>query len=281
MQTPTTEDIRAAWDRIAPGFDRHDTPHSMQLGERVLDLLDVRPGVRLLDVAAGTGALAIPAARRGARVTAVDLAPTMIELLAARADNESLDNVEGRVMDANDLELPSDSFDLSASINGVSLLPDLDGGLSEMARVTRPGGEVALVAFGPPQQAQFITFVVAALKAAVPDFPGFPMDPPPLPFQLADPEEMARRLVRADLEEVRVEQLTWEVRSGRDHAAQELWDVFTNSNPIGAQMVAGLSPDQEHEVKRVLAGMLSERADGDGTTTLTTAINVGLGRPPA
>lgn len=281
MHAPTIEDIRTGWDRIAPGFDRHDTPHNMKLGEQALDLMEVGKGSHFLDVGAGTGALTLPAARRGARVTAIDIAPRMIELLCARAKDDGLDNVEGRVMDGNELDLPPDTFDVSASINGVSLFPDMDGGLAEMVRVTRPGGQVGVVAFGPPQHAQWITYVVAALTAAVPDFPGFPMDPPPLPFQVADPEEMARRLVRAGLEEVRVEHLTWEVRTGPQHPAQDLWDAFTHSNPIGAQMVAGLSPDQEHEAKRVLAGMLAERADDDGSTRLTTAINVGLGVSPA
>lgn len=281
MQAPTLDDIRAGWDRIAPGFDRHDTPHSMKLGEQALDLIEIREGTRFLDVGAGTGALTIPAARRGARVTAIDIAPTMIELLCARAKDDGLDNVEGRVMDGSDLDFPADAFDVSASINGVSLFPDMDGGLAEMVRVTGPGGRVGVVAFGPPQQAEWITYVIAALTAAVPDFAGFPMDPPPLPFQVADPEEMARRLVRAGLEDVRVEHLTWEVRTGPEHPAQDLWDAFTHSNPIGAQMVAALSPEQEHEVKRVLAGMLRERSEDDGTTPLTTAINVGLGEVPA
>lgn len=52
---PTTEQLWAAWDAIAPGFDRFVVPESMQLGERLLDRVDLRPGTRLLEVAAGSG----------------------------------------------------------------------------------------------------------------------------------------------------------------------------------------------------------------------------------
>ena len=81
----------------------------------------LRPGERLLDVAAGTGALGLPAARFGAQVLATDIAPAMIERLEARARAEGLTNIEARVMDGHALELEDDTFDVSASQLGVSL----------------------------------------------------------------------------------------------------------------------------------------------------------------
>ena len=56
-----------------------------------------------------------------------------------------------------------------------------------MKRVTRPGGRVFLVVYGPPTQFEFLGFFMAAIQAAVPGFTGLPLDPPPLPFQVADP----------------------------------------------------------------------------------------------
>ena len=89
IHTPTTDQIRSAWDALAPRFDKFITPEwTLPFGERVLRRVDLRPGVSL-DVACGSGALAIPAARRGADVVAVDIA-RMIERLRARASAEGL-----------------------------------------------------------------------------------------------------------------------------------------------------------------------------------------------
>src|SRR5918996_6294112 len=99
IHTPTTEQIRSAWDALSPRFDRFTTTEwTLPFGEQVLGQVDLRPGVRFLDVACGSGALAIPAARRGAHVVAVDIAPTMIDRLRARASSEGLSTIEGRVM---------------------------------------------------------------------------------------------------------------------------------------------------------------------------------------
>src|SRR5690606_27753167 len=142
---------------------------------------------RVLDVAAGSGALSIPAARRGAQVLATDISQQMITLLQNRARAEGLVNLDARVMDGNAMDLPDNTFDVTVSQNGVSVFPDFVQGLSEMARVTRPGGRVVVVCFGPVQRAEFLTFFMAALTAVAPDFCGLPTNPPPLPFQIADP----------------------------------------------------------------------------------------------
>ena len=81
--TPTQE-IRDAWDAVATGFDEFVTPQMLGLGEEVVGRLGLGPGMRFLDVGTGSGALAIPAARLGARVVAVDIAPGMIERKAVR-----------------------------------------------------------------------------------------------------------------------------------------------------------------------------------------------------
>src|SRR5690606_26254410 len=130
-----------------------------------------------------------------------------------------------------------------------------------MVRVTRPGGRVLIVAFGVPTQVEFLTFFLRALQSVIPGFSGLPMDPPPLPFQVADPEELRRRMAEAGLEDVRVNQgrHRMEVQSG-----QELWEWVVNSNPIGAQLVAGLTEEQGAGVRQALDRMLRERVRENG-----------------
>ncbi len=174
----TSKQIRDAWDTIAAGYDEFTTPKNMLLAEEALRRVGLRPGMRFLDVAAGSGALSIPAARFGAQVLATDIAPAMVERLNARARAEGLSNLEARLMDGHALELEDDTFDISGSQFGVMLFPDLPRGLSELAHVTKPGGHVLMVAFGPPTNAEFLTFFMGAMQAVVPDFTGLPTDPP-------------------------------------------------------------------------------------------------------
>jgi hypothetical protein len=98
MTTPGQ--ARDEWNGVAAGYDQFATPLVIPLAEQVLGRVDVRRGTRLLDVAAGTGALSLAAARLGAHVVATDIAPAMIERLQARAQQERLKNLQGRVMDA-------------------------------------------------------------------------------------------------------------------------------------------------------------------------------------
>jgi ubiquinone/menaquinone biosynthesis C-methylase UbiE len=237
-------------------------------------MVDLRAGMRFLNVAAGTGALSIPAARLGAQVIAADISPTMVARLNQRVREEGLANIQGRVMDAHHLDLDDDAFDIAASQYGVMLVPDLPRALREMVRVTRPGGRVLVIAFGPPSQVEFLTFFLGAMKAVIPDFKGLPMDPPPLPFQLADPNKLHQEMEKAGLRELRVESL-------RDEAAfqsgVQLWDWVTHSHPIGAGLAAGLTEAQALNVQNVLGDMLRDRASGGGRALLTNAAHIGIG----
>jgi len=275
IQTPTTDQIRGAWDALAPRFDKFTTPEwTLPFGERVLRHVDLSPGTSFLDVACGCGALAIPAARRGADVVAVDIAPTMIERLRVRASAEGLANIEGRIMNGEALELPDDTFDVSASLNGVSLFPNLTDGLKEIVRVTKPGGRVMIVTFGAPRKAEFLTLLMGALKASVPGFTPLPMDPPPLPFQLADPGRFHRELAGAGLTDVRVEAAAWETAFA---SAERFWDVITAGHPIVVQLTRDLTSEQRTEVKQVLEGMFRERSGGAPNAVISTEMNIGMG----
>ena len=201
MSTHELTDTREAWDDIAAGYDEFVTPTHMWLGNEALSRVGLAAGMRFLDVAAGSGALSIPAAHRGARVTATDISPAMVARLEARARAEGC-QIETRVMDGHALALEDGAFDVAGSQYGVMLFPDLARALGEMVRVTKPGGRVFLVVYGPPAQVEFLGFFMGAIQAVVPGFTGPTLDPPPLPFQVADAEKTApcagRRRARAD-----------------------------------------------------------------------------------
>lgn len=270
MRTPAQ--MTGAWDAVAAGYDEFVTPLVMPLAEDVLTRIDVRPGMTALDVAAGTGALSLSAARLGAQVVATDIAPGMIERLETRARVEGLSNVEGRVMDACELELENDSFDVSASQLGVTVIPDFKRALSEMVRATKPAGQVLIAALGPPQKAEFLGYFLAAMRATVPGFAGPPADPPPAQFQLADPATFRKRLAEARLEQISVESITFGLELP---SAAHLWGLLMKSNPMGRMLVAELTEEQRTAVREVLAGMLRERAERNGPAVLNIDVNIG------
>lgn len=105
----TEQDPQAAWDSIVEGFDELVTPINHNSGERALATVELGPGTRFLDVAAGSGALSLPAACGGAEVLATDLSPRMVERLRARARTAGLSNVEAPVMDGLALEFEDDA----------------------------------------------------------------------------------------------------------------------------------------------------------------------------
>jgi len=268
------EQVREAWSNIAAGYDEFVTPTEGWLASEALRRARLVPGERFLDVAAGCGGLSLPAARLGAKVLATDWSPAMIQRLEARARKEGLSNVEGRVMDCHALDLGDDTFDLSGSQFGVMLVPDQPTALREMVRVTRQGGRVLLIAYGSPAEIEFLHFFIGALQAVNPTFTGLPMSPPPLEFQVSDPEVLRQRLVDAGLKDVSIETVTekLEFRSG-----QQIWDWVQNSNPIAGMLVADLTEEQRSEVRAVLDGTLRERSGGSGAAVLTNPVHIGIG----
>jgi ubiquinone/menaquinone biosynthesis C-methylase UbiE len=276
-EATTTEEHAAppeAWDAIADGYDRHVAPQEIDLANEALRLAGLEPGERFLDVAAGPGGLSLPAARLGAEVLATDWSPAMIERFEARADHEGMRNAKGRVMDCHALDLPNDSFDVTGSQFGVMLVPDQARALYEMARVTKPGGRVLLIAYALPAELDFLQIFLGALKAVTPDFPGLPDDPPPLEFQVADPEVLRERLTDAGLRDVRVERTAERPTFA---SGEEMWDWVYYGNPIVDVILADLSEEQRARLRDLLDGMLRERAGGDRRAVLTNAVNIGVG----
>lgn len=117
-------------------------------GEEFIARLSLKPGVLLLDVACGTGNLAIPAARAGAIVTGVDIATNLLEQARARAESEGL-KIQFDEGDAENLPYPDSSFDLVVTMFGAMFAPRPDLVAAELKRVCRPGGRIVMANWTP------------------------------------------------------------------------------------------------------------------------------------
>jgi SAM-dependent methyltransferase len=138
------------------------------LGGILVDAVDIQPRQRVLDVAAGTGTSAIPAARLGADVTATDLTPELLEVGRADAATEGL-AITWQTADAEALPYPDAEFDVVLSSIGVMFAPHHQLAADELVRVCRPGGTIAVLSWTPEG---FIGQVFATMK---------PYAPPPPP----------------------------------------------------------------------------------------------------
>ena len=159
------------------------------------------PDDQVLDVAAGTGALALAAARSGAQVLATDFSASMVACVAA----EGLANVEARVMDGQALDLPDASFDAVFSIFGVVLFPDWRKGLSEMRRVTRPGG-YGVVATWQDRGAATFLLLGQVRRKLFPERENMTM--PEAIQALSDPADFARELIAVGYRDPQIEYIT-------------------------------------------------------------------------
>ena len=189
------------WDSAAERYERTGHPYTSSYVEAVIDQFPLTPASRVLDIAAGTGALALAAARTGAQVLATDFSPAMVARIAAR----QVPNIEAQVMDGQALDLPDASFDAVFSFFGVFMFPDWRKGLAEMARVTRPGGH-GVVAVWQDRGAGAFLLLGRLIQQMFPDRELAPM--PESMAILNSSERLAEELVRAGYSNAEVQPVT-------------------------------------------------------------------------
>lgn len=137
-------------------------------GETFVSRLSLKPGQRLLDVACGTGNATIPAARSGAQVVGVDIAPNLLDQARKRAEDEKL-KVNFHEGDAEELPFGDAEFDVVISMFGAMFAPRPDRVAAELVRVTKPGGLIAMANWTPEG---FVGKVFRATSKLSPPPPG-------------------------------------------------------------------------------------------------------------
>jgi len=120
----------------------------LPLGPRLVAACDIGPGMRVLDVAAGTGNASLPAAELGASVTASDLTPELLQAGRRRAEGEGIE-LEWVEADAKNLPFDAGSFDVVVSSIGAMFAPRHQDVADELVRVCRPGGTIGLLSWTP------------------------------------------------------------------------------------------------------------------------------------
>ncbi len=177
------ETTREQWQTAAEPWHRWGPTVEEWLGqatEVMLEMAEVGPGARVLDVAAGAGGQTIAAAKRvgpTGYVLATDISPNILQFASAAAREEGLTNIETRVMDGEELEeLEEGSFDAVISRVGLIYFPDQQRALTGMLRALKPGGRIAAIVYSTPENNKFFSIPVSIIRRRA-------QLPPPLPGQ--------------------------------------------------------------------------------------------------
>jgi ubiquinone/menaquinone biosynthesis C-methylase UbiE len=152
---------------------------TVPIARELVDAVDLRPGSRVLDVATGTGHVALEAARTFCDVTGIDYVPGLVEIARRRAEAEGLP-VDFRVADAEALPFDGGSFDFVMSAIGVMFSADQQRAAAELVRVCRPGGRIGVASWTPGG------FVGSMLKAVGRHVPPPPAAQPPTRWGVED-----------------------------------------------------------------------------------------------
>ncbi|MDR7154822.1 SAM-dependent methyltransferase [Sphingobium xenophagum] len=239
------------WNGAVDSYIAGAEPFTAQFCEDAVVLADVDAGLALLDVATGPGALALAAARAGAVVTAIDFSQAMINRLSARIGELP---ITPACMDGQALDLPDASFDRACSVFGIPLFPDWRAGLSEMARVLRPGGRAVVGIADNPHGFGPNPLLARSREKH------FPLSPAPVDVRMdlvAEPRRLVTEFAAAGFGNIAIEE--------RTHDFVLIASLFTADHPMIAAnpMLTGLLGDDRLRVIGEAIEEAHRRSRGD------------------
>lgn len=240
----------AAWRRWNPTLDRWYGEVTRQM----LDLAQIQPGQRMLDIAAGAGEPAISAAERvgpSGYVLATDISERIVELALQVARERGLKQIETRPMDGEKLDLPDASFDAVLCRLGLMYMPHPVTALREWRRALRAGGRVAVVVFSTPDRNSWGAVPVSIIRRRAQLPPPVPGQPGP--FSLGGPGVLEGVFRQAGFAnpEVRAVPVPLRMASTAEYVrlAREAFGAFN-------AMMAHLSPHERESVWNEVEGSM-------------------------
>ena len=229
--------------------------------EALVECAGPKPGMKVLDLATGTGEPAITLASRvgpEGQVTALDLSAELLEIADQRARERGLTNFSTRQADAHNLPFPDQSFDLATSRFGVMFFADCGKALRELHRVLKPGARACFVTWGPFEQPYWSSMMGVVVKHM-----GEPSLGPggPDPFKFAKPGSLSAELRNAGFsaakEETRTVPWTW------PGSAEEVWEQMRAVSAPFRPLLDRVPPEKWDEINRDVHAAVRPYVDGD------------------
>jgi ubiquinone/menaquinone biosynthesis C-methylase UbiE len=261
------ETTREQWQTAAEPWYRWGPTVEEWLGQAtqtMLDMAEVGPGSRVLDVAAGAGGQTIAAAKcvgESGYVLATDISSNILEFASEAARQADLANVvETRVMDGESLEeLEEGSFDAVISRVGLIYFPDQQQALSGMRRALKPGGRIACVVYSTAENNKFFSIPVSIIRRRAQLPPPLPGQPGP--FSLGGAGVLEEVYRQAGFQEAQTRIVPSPLRLS---SAAECVRFERESFGALHQMLSGLSESEREEVWEEIEGELSQFEGSNG-----------------
>ena len=263
-------------DSISPAWERHRErlfEGQRSVSEWLVEQVEPRPGQTMLEVTAGPGETGFLVAERlgpKGKLLSTDFGPGMVAAARRGAEARGLGNVECRVMDAQEIDLPDASVDGIVSRFGVMLCPEPARVLAGARRVLRDGGRVAYAVWGAPDRNPWLTTLVGAILQHGHQIEGDPFGAGGV-FSLASPEANRELMAGAGFTDVRVKELAGTMRYD---SVEEYWQVQTEIAGSLATLVSTLSADQVAAVRSTLESMVEPFHVDGGVGLPSLAIGV-------
>jgi len=264
------DQIPDKWGDIAAAYGEAFETLTAQFADDVMRRVSPQPGESVIDVAAGTGAFTLAAAKAGANVLATDFAEGMVRHIQARITDELNEHVETAVMDGQALTVADDSFDISVSIVGLIFFPDIDKGFSELQRVLKPGGRCSVVCWDFPESFDMMRLLRQSIETAVPDF-----DMPtqtPVWARLVGEQALGERFAKAGFKDIEVNVIDGLLRL---ESAAEFWSVFISSSPPMISLFSALGEENTKRAGEVFVDLATGGVP-DKVVTLASKACVGV-----
>lgn len=259
------------WDEASALYDRNITDWTSQYAIAAIEAAPPGPGGRVLEVAAGSGALTLELAPLCDAMLAVDYSQGMLDRLRPKLVTAGHDHVELRQMNGMALAIDDESFDHAYCQFGVMLFSDPAKGLSELGRVLAPGGTAVVSAWAGPERFESFGIFGEAIARAVPEMK--PEGPPPI-FSLSDPDVFTQMLHDAGFSQARVDFVE---RRWGGHLVAEFVEVFTDSAPPARALFKAIGPEAAERVRQEMRNILTERF-GEGPVELVNTATLGVAR---
>ncbi len=276
MSDPTQQALQT-WDKVAPAWEQNRQrvfDGFRTTSEWLIDRIDPQPGQAVLELSAGPGETGFLAAERlgpEGKLISTDLSPTMVEAARRGAESRGLANVECRVMDAQEIDLPDTSVDGVISRLGLMLVPDVARVFAGVRRVLKPGGRLAYAVIGPPDRNQWMGVVMGALVSnGHQPMAGNPFDAGG-PFSLADPARNRELLTGAGFSDVDVEAVDGHMPFDD---VDDYWGIQSELGGPVAGLIRSLSAEQVATVRGTLEQMMSPFRGNKGYELPTSLVAV-------
>jgi ubiquinone/menaquinone biosynthesis C-methylase UbiE len=236
--------MRGMWAAVAGGWAEHADyieSRSAGLTARMLELCQLQPGARVLELACGPGSVGHAAAAQvspGGEIVLSDVVPEMTEIAAARASSLGLTNVTTRVLDLEAIDEPNGSYDAVLCREGLMFVPSPERAAGEIWRILRPAGRFAIAVWAPRERNPWLACLLDAVSAQI----AAPVPPlgVPGPFALADAERLRALFSDAGFQDTRVEEVEVPMRA---ESFEEWWERTTALAGPVAKLLESLPAD--------------------------------------